>query len=74
MNTGRCLWCGDPLELTSRADRRTCSDTCRQYQSRARRAGRPAVRAHRARGGAFGSRKAHLPTHAASRDNRGSQP
>lgn len=48
MNTRRCLWCGDPLPITSRADRRTCSDLCRKLLSLHEGARQAAPRARRA--------------------------
>jgi predicted nucleic acid-binding Zn ribbon protein len=74
MNTRRCLSCGDPLGITSRADRRTCSDLCRKRVSLASRADRAASAAQRARQAAIISPKGHRPTSRANRESRGSQP
>jgi predicted nucleic acid-binding Zn ribbon protein len=74
MNRGRCLWCGDPLPITSRADRRTCSDLCRKLLSLRRRAQQPRCGAHRARQATIARTSGHRPTPCASRESRGSQP
>ena len=73
MNTQRCLSCGDPLGITTRSDRRTCSDLCRKRLSLARRAERAAPGAQRAREAAMTSPRGHLPTSRRSRDKRGPQ-
>jgi predicted nucleic acid-binding Zn ribbon protein len=74
MNTRRCLSCGDPLGMSSRADRRTCSDLCRKRLSLARRAERAAVRAARARQAAIARPKGSWPTSGARCERRGLQP
>lgn len=66
MNTRRCLSCGDPLGITSRADRRTCSDLCRKRASLAR-------RAERAASGALRGRQAALPRPEGHRATRGAR-
>ena len=71
MNNRRCLSCGDPLGVASRADRRTCSDLCRKHVSLAKRAGRPASAAQKARQGSITPPKGHPPTSGASRESRG---
>lgn len=74
MNTRRCLWCGDPLPITSRADRRTCSDLCRKLLSLRKGAQRGRCGARRARQAASAPGSGRLPTSRASRESRGSQP
>jgi hypothetical protein len=74
MNNRRCLSCGTPLPITSRADRRTCTDLCRKRVSLARRAYRPASAPQRARKGSLARPKAHPPTSRRSRERGGSQP
>jgi hypothetical protein len=73
MNTRRCLSCGDPLGVTTRADCRTCSPCCRQRLSRRRQAERPASAAQRARQAASPRPEGIRTTSRASRDKRGSQ-
>ncbi len=74
MNTRRCLSCGDPLEITNRADRRTCSDLCRKRLSLARRAERAASGATRARQAAMLRPEGHRANSGSSRETRGLQP
>ncbi len=74
MNTRRCLSCGDPLGVTSRADRRTCSDLCRKRASLARRADRAASGALRARQGAIPHSEGHRATSGAKCESGGLQP
>lgn len=74
MNTRRCISCGDPLGITSRSDRRTCSDLCRKRISLARRADRAAPVAQRARQAAITRPKVHRATSGASRERGALQP
>jgi predicted nucleic acid-binding Zn ribbon protein len=74
MNTRRCLSCGDPLEMTSRADRRTCSDLCRKRLSLARRAERAVLAPQRARQAAITHPEGHRATSGSSRQRRALQP
>jgi|GEM_PF-1822622 predicted nucleic acid-binding Zn ribbon protein len=74
MNTRRCLSCGDPLGITSRADRRTCSDLCRKRVSLARRAERAASAALRARQAAITCSEGHRATSGARCESGGLQP
>jgi predicted nucleic acid-binding Zn ribbon protein len=74
MNTRRCLSCGDPLEMTSRADRRTCSDLCRKRMSLARRAECAVPAPKRARQALITAPEGHRATSGSSRESRGLQP
>jgi predicted nucleic acid-binding Zn ribbon protein len=74
MNPGRCLWCGDPLGIESRADRRTCSDLCRKLLSLRKAAQQAAPRAYRARQAKIAPASGGRPTSGPSREDRGSQP
>jgi len=74
MNTRRCLSFRDPLEVTSRADRRTCSDLCRKRLSLARRAERAVHAPQRARQGAITRQEVHRATSGSSRESGGLQP
>jgi hypothetical protein len=74
MNIGRCLACGDPLGMSSRADRRTCSDLCRKRVSLAGRAERPVPAAKRARRAAIGAPKGHRASRGSKCETSGLQP
>jgi len=74
MNTRRCLWCGDPLPMESRADRRTCSDLCRKLLSLRKGVQQAAARAHRARQAKIAPGSGRRPTSGPSCEDRGSQP
>ena len=73
MNSRRCLSCGDALDITSRSDRRTCSDLCRKRKSLAGQAQRRAAAPQSPRPAAWRPPKVHLASSGANCEGRGSQ-